>query len=129
MDDPIRKYCLEKGYARHVVDGGLDYLLKSWEKAATHVAEGYCFGLDDFRNDMDGRQILSEVLSVATDEQKQSIESRLKAADELFIASTVESSGCVWGKSNEEQLGYSREKDWYYYRVPKGLPDWSAAEW
>ena len=129
MDDPVRKYCLQMGYAQHVVEGGLDYLVISWEKTVAETAVGYSLGFDDFLNDMDGRRILAEILSVATEEQKHSIEARLKKADELFIASTAESSGCIWGKNNEGQLGYSREKNWYYYRVPIVLPDWSVTQW
>ena len=129
MDDPVRKYCLQMGYAKHVVEGGLEYLLATWERTTEEIGTGYSLGFDDFLNDMDGRRILAEVLVVATEEQKQSIESRLKKADYLFISSTVESLGCIWGKDNEKQLGYSREKDWYYYRVPVGLPDWSVTQW
>jgi hypothetical protein len=85
MDDPVRKYCLQKGYARHVVEGGLDYLITKWEKIVARMVSGYPFGIDDFRNDMDLRRILAEVITVATEDQKESIESRLKKADELFI--------------------------------------------
>jgi hypothetical protein len=129
MNDPVGEFCLQKGYAQHVVEGGLDYLITSWEKTSTEIATGYSFGFDDFLNDMDGRQILSDVLQVATEEQKRSIESRLIEADKLFMASTIESVACIWDKANEEQLGYSREKNWYYYRTPIGLPDWSITMW
>ena len=129
MNDPVREFCLQKGYAQHVVEGGLDYLITSWEQTSNEIATGYSLGFDDFLNDMDGRRILGDVLQVATAEQKHFIESRLKEADELFMASTVESVACIWGKANEKQLGYSREKNWYYYRIPIGLPDWSITMW
>ncbi len=129
MNDPVKEYCLKMGYAQHILDGGLSHLLASWEKTVSNIAKGYSLGFYDFLNDMDGRRILVEVLSVAPEEQKQSMQSRLKKADELFISSTVESSACIWGTANEEKLSYSRDKDWYYYRVPYGLPDWSVTEW
>ena len=129
MKDPVKEFCLQKGYAQHVVEGGLDYLITSWERTSKQTANGYSLGIDDFLNDMDGRRILGDVLKVASEEQKQSIELRLKEADELFIASTEDSAACIWGKANEEELGYSREKDWYYYRIPIGLPDWSVSMW
>src|SRR5687768_3385360 len=129
MNDPVKAFCLQKGYAQHVVEGGLDYLISSWEKTSTETASDYSLGFDDFLNDMDGRRILGEVLQVATEKQKRSIESRLKKADELFFASTVESAACIWGKANEEQLGYSREENWYYYRIPISMPDWSVITW
>ena len=129
MNDPVKEFCLQKGYAQHVVEGGLDYLTTSWEKTCRQIAAGYSLGFDDFLNDMDGRRILDEVFQVATEEQKQSIQSRLKKADELFIASTAESVACIWGKANEERLGYLRGKNWYYYRIPIGLPDWSVIMW
>jgi hypothetical protein len=129
MDDAIREYCIQMGYAQHVVEGGLDHLLARWEKTVAEIAAGYCLEFYDFLNDMDGRRILAEVLTVATKEQKQSAELRLKKADRLFLSSTVESSACVWGKANEVQHGYSQEKYWWYYRVPVGSPDWSVTEW
>ena len=129
MDDPIREYCVQKGYAQHVIEGGLDYLITSWEKTSRKTATGYSLGFDNFLNDVDGRRILEEVLSVAPEAQKQATESRLKQADESFLESTVESSGCIWGRANEEKRGFSRDKDWYYYRVPIGLPDWSVTMW
>ena len=129
MNDPIKEFCLQKGYAQHVVEGGLDYLVTSWEKTSTETATGYVLGFDDFLNALDGRQILGEVLQVSPEEQKQSLQSRLKKADKLFMVSTVESATCIWGKSNEEQFGYSRKENWYYYRIPIGVPDWSVTMW
>ena len=129
MNDPVKEFCLQKGYARHIVEGGLDYLITSWEKTCAKTATGFSLGFNDFLNDMDERRILGEALKVAAEQQKNSIRSRLKKADDLYIASTLESSACIWGKTNEEQFGYAREKDWYYYRIPIGLPDWSVTMW
>lgn len=124
MDDPIRKYCLQKGYAQHVVNGGLDYLITKWEYIAMRMASGYRFGIDDFRNNMDIRRILGEVLSVVTHEQREATGPRLKKADELFIESTVESPECIWGSDNAQEHEWSKEKEWFYYRVPVGLLSW-----
>jgi hypothetical protein len=80
MNDPVRAFCIQKGYAQYVVEGGLDYLMASWEKTSTRTAIGYFLGFDDFLNDMDGRRILGDVLQVATGKQTESIELRLTKA-------------------------------------------------
>ena len=85
MIDPIKEYCRKKGYANHVVKGGLKYLVTNWERTVASITNGYSFGLDDYLNDMDGRKILNEVLDIATDEQKNLIEARIKIADESFF--------------------------------------------
>jgi hypothetical protein len=128
MIDPIKEYCRKKGYANHVVKGGLKYLVTNWERTVASITNGYSFGLDDYLNDMDGRKILNEVLDIATDEQKNLIEARIKIADESFFSLTSLSPRCIWGELNELKYGYSRDKDWWYYRIPIKLPERSIEE-
>jgi len=123
MIDSVREYCLKKGYARHVIAGGLEGIVADWERTVAETVEGYRLEFEDYLNDMDGRSILEEVLAVASEEQKQNVQARIGSADALFVAHTVSSSQCVWGEHTEAKHGYSREKDWWYYRVPK---KWAA---
>lgn len=41
MNDPIKDYCKKKGFADFVVEGGLDYLVPSWERTVAHIARDY----------------------------------------------------------------------------------------
>ena len=63
----VRRFLEERGSPPHVVEGGLEGLLRGWEAAVAAVAEGYPLdALDDYLDDLDGRQILDEALAVAT---------------------------------------------------------------
>ncbi len=37
----IRDFCEQQGYADFVVDGGLDYLIRSYEYTVQEVVDGY----------------------------------------------------------------------------------------
>ncbi len=93
-------------------------MVSDWEKIVTDIAKGYSFGLDDYLNDMDGRRILGEALEVAFDEQKRDVTERVKIADTLFFSVTYPSAHCIWNEKNELEYGYSRDTDWWYYRIP-----------
>ena len=62
--DPVGEFLRNRGCPEHVVRGGLRGLVESWEEVVRSVEEGYSLGLDDYLNDMDGRQLIEEVLHV-----------------------------------------------------------------
>ncbi len=120
MNDTIKDYCKKKGYADFVIEGGLDYLVPSWERTVAHIARDYSRMMkEEYLNDMDGRRILHEVLQIATEAQRKQVEARIKAADETYFAHTVAVDVCIWGERNEKKYGYSPQVDWWYYRGPK----------
>ena len=123
MTDLVKEYCRKQGYSHLVIEGGLEYLVAGWERTAADVAIGYCLEFEDYLNDLDGRRILEEVLKVASEEQRQFAEARTRSADTLFLARTIPSLQCVWGEHTEAKYGYSKEKDWWYYQIPK---EWTA---
>ena len=55
--DPIRDYLRARGCGQHVVEGGLPYLVESWERFAGEVEKGYDGSLHEWLNDADGREI------------------------------------------------------------------------
>ena len=63
--DPVGEFLRKRGCPEHVVRGGLRGLAESWEEVVRSVEEGYSLGLDDYLNDMDGRQLLDETLAIA----------------------------------------------------------------
>ena len=120
MNDPIKEFCKKKGYAKFVIEGGLNYLVPKWERTVAHIARDYSRMVkDDYLNDMDGRRIIYEVLQVATETQREQVEVRIKLADEIYFAHTVAVNECIWGERNEKKYGYSPQLDWWYYREPK----------
>ena len=74
--------------------------------------------LYEYLNNMDTRKIINEVWSLASDEQIDQYQERLKAADEVYFDSTVPSEECIWGSQNAAKYGYIQEVDWWYYHVP-----------
>jgi hypothetical protein len=120
MNDPVPEYCRRRGYAERVIEGGMRYLVESWEHVVESVVNGEIQFQDDYLNDMDGRQILEEVVTVATSEQKAEFFDRIEIADRRFLAVAVPTEDCIWGDANARKYGWTRETHWwYFYRPPK----------
>ena len=120
LNDPVKAHCKKKGYADFVIEGGLDYLVPNWERTVADIARGYSGWTKwEYLNDMDGRRIIHEVLRVATQDQRNQVAPRIKAADEIYFTNTVAVKDCVWGRRNEKENEYTPEVNWWYYREPK----------
>ncbi len=121
--DHARAFLRERGCPDHVVDGGLAGLVASWEKFAAGLADGYGMDLDEYRNDLDVRQILAEAWSLATVADVTELQPRLVAADAGVRAATEPSELCIWGSRNATRRRYLPTRNWWYYRVPKRAGD------
>jgi hypothetical protein len=60
-DAELREYLRENGYPEHVWRDGGAGLIKRWKKFVADVERGYRFGLEDYRNDLDLRGVISLV--------------------------------------------------------------------
>ena len=60
-DEQLRDYLQENGYPEHVWRAGRHGLLERWRKFVNEVERGYKFGLEDYRNDLDLRGVISLV--------------------------------------------------------------------
>jgi hypothetical protein len=118
MTDSARQYLRDHTYPRHVVDGGLEYLLSGWEIVCESVAHGEIQYQDDYLNDMDGRQILAELRPHLDVEQLREADERIARADALIRANLVATTICIWGEENAHKHGYVRERDWWYFHRP-----------
>jgi hypothetical protein len=83
------------------------------------VSEGYPHGLDDYLNDLDGRQLLEEALGYASDSRRTRIEKRVRAADERMKALVKPSTGCLWGQKVARAEGWTPVENWWYFSVPR----------
>lgn len=120
MDDRVRQYLRERGCSDHVVRGGLPGLVEGWERTVGYVAGGeYAWGEDDYLNDVDGRDILAGVLAAAPLEAEPFMQ-RIEEADVRFRERTKPTRECIWGPENERRHGWTRERNWWYYRRPPG---------
>ncbi len=137
--DPLRDYLRQRGCWEGLVIGGLEGLVERWEGAVDFLdreerrgywtqpdtGQGYPHGMDEYVNSLDRRQLLTEVLARATDAQRAAVAERIARADAHFRALTHASAGCVLPPRIAEEYGYTWERNWWYYRVPNGTPDWS----
>jgi hypothetical protein len=75
-DIQVMEYLRENGYPEHVVREGRPGLLRRWREFVEQVENGYPLGLENYRNDLDVRGILS-FIDEATPELAE-LDSRLK---------------------------------------------------
>jgi hypothetical protein len=118
MQDPVREFLRERSSAEHVVEGGLEGLIESWEKTVRSVEHGYSLTLDDYLNDLDARQLIAEILPVASDDQRAGVAARLTRADETMRSLTRPTPVSLWGREVAEEEGWTPEENWWYFARP-----------
>ena len=72
-DDPITEFLRKQGASYAIVANGLRGLVENWERVVDQVSKGYPQGLDEYLNDMDGRQLLENALELASVEARAQI--------------------------------------------------------
>ena len=117
----VRDFLKRRGCPPHVVAGGLEALLTAWEKTASAVARGYGLGLDEYLNDVDGREILDAALSAAETSERNALLPRLEAADRMIRRHLKPAGPCLWGDEEALERGWTRERNWWYFRRPRRL--------
>jgi hypothetical protein len=116
--DLVRDFLKRKGCPSHVVRGGLAGLVKNWENVVRSVGQGYPLGLEDYLNDLDGRQLLEEALTLPPGEQREKHLERVKRADELMKTYVRPAGTCLWGEETAKAEGWTAEKNWWYFTQP-----------
>ena len=115
--DAIRRHLEGKEVAPHVVEGGLDYLVRRWQTTASEVAaanEQWMW--EEWVNDLDTREILQDLMDNVPESRLALAD--VEAADKLFAASTVRTEACQWGDENARHHGWTPGKNWWYWRAP-----------
>jgi hypothetical protein len=119
--DPIRELLERHGCPSHVIEAGLEGLIEQWEHTVDDVEEIYPLGLDDYLNDLDGRQLLEEALEVAPESARRSYHARVMAADERMKQLVQPAGRCLWGVDMAEQYDWTPAKNWWYFSQPREL--------
>jgi hypothetical protein len=117
--DPVRDYLRQQGAPYQVIANGLRGLVENWERVVKAVEAGYDLSLDDYLNDMDGRQLLENALSVAPVEVRDAFLARVQAADERMRSLVVPAGRCLWGQIVAEEEGWRANKQWWYFTRPR----------
>ena len=119
MTDPVREFLRERGASEPVIQGGAEALLETWERAARDIAQGYPLGLDDYLNDMDGRELLDDLIAEFPYALKPAQRTRLAAADQTVRAAVAPVSECLWGSAIASREGWTPERNWWYFNLPR----------
>ena len=117
--DPVQAYLRSQGAPHHVVANGLRGLVENWERVVRVVMEGYQLGLDDYLNDMDGRQMLENALGVAPPDVRDLFLSRVEDADNRVRLALMSAGHCLWGRIVAEEEGWTEEANWWYFERPR----------
>ncbi len=117
-EDPVRAFLRERGCPDHVIDGGLKGLIEKWESVVDSVEAGYDLTLDDYLNDLDGRQLLEEALVVAPDDERQKYLERLEQVDAWMRRLVKPAGKCLWGDDVARAEGWTPERNWWYFSQP-----------
>jgi hypothetical protein len=108
-----------RGVAEHVLAGGLAGLVAAWERLAAELERGYTGGLDDWRNDVDVRDILAEALAAANADERRAIGRRVRLADRRVREQLMPAARCVWGTRIAAQHGWNAGREWWYFLEPR----------
>jgi hypothetical protein len=117
--DPVRRFLRERGCPDEVVDGGLAGLAADWERIAGEIESGYAFGLDDYLNDLDTRQLIEEAMELAPDAERDRERGVVLGADERVRRCVSPTGECLWGERVAEAEGWTPEQNWWYFSLPR----------
>jgi len=100
-DAELVEYLRENGYPEHVWRGGRDGLIGRWRTFVAEVERGYRHHLEDYRNDLDLRGVISLV----------GLDARVQEEDERFKKLLTAREKRVWESAGEDpfwDFGYPR---------------------
>ena len=89
------------------------------EFAAELERKDYTFDLDNWRNDVDLRELILEALPMFSREEIGDHALKLDEADKAFQANTRPFRRCVWGHGTQRKEKWTPEANWWYFRTPR----------
>ena len=106
----------------------LAMLVERWAQVVAEIERGYTLTFDDYLNDVDLRHLIARSLRNVPPGQRDqyaAMRETLHDIDTRFVAHTEPTDDCVWGEANAFDEGWSRDAEWWYFRVPMDRPaDW-----
>ena len=94
-------------------------LIDQWSTFANELErKDYTFDLDNWRNDVDVRELIEEALPMFSREEMGDHALKLDAADTAFKANTRDFKRCVWGHGTQKKEKWTAESNWWYFRTP-----------
>ncbi len=122
--DPVRAFLRERGLADELVAEGAEGLVVRWEQAARDAEHAcYPFGIEDWLNDLDGRQMLRDLETAMPGALGGALRARLADADARVQAATELAGECLWGDALARRMGWQPGREWWYWRRPRAVDD------
>ena len=119
MNDPVRDYLHQQGYAQYIVEGGVEYLLTAWESTVASITEGDVLDYNSYVKCMDRRRILEETLNLIPMYQQAWYHKRVYDADERIKQHLVFVEAPLCGPAIAAEQGYSPDEQWWYFYRPR----------
>ena len=119
-----KEFLRARGCPEGVVAAGADGLIEEWERVIGQIETGYPLGLDDYLNDMDGRELIALLMASVSRALSPPQKRRLEAADTRARATLRPLGRCLWGPRLAAANGWDAERNWWYFSRPaKPGPD------
>jgi hypothetical protein len=94
-------------------------LIDQWSTLGAELErKDYTFDLDNWRNDVDVRQLILEALPMFSREELGDHALKLDEADRNFMAVTRPFRRCVWGAGTARKEKWTAQTHWWYFRTP-----------
>lgn len=109
------------GIANHVINGGLERLLRKWADFVEECRTGYSLGIEDYINDLDGRSIVQRLIDSVNEKRlKDKLNSFVKSEDNIFKNLLIQRNKCI---TLERRFGLdlklNKRKYFWYWGVIK----------
>jgi hypothetical protein len=117
--DDVRELLRARGCPESVVSGGLEGLVGDWQAAVEQAERGWSLGLDDWLNELDGRQLVADVLEVASSHERTRATRRLEALDARMRDAGERVERCLWGERVASAHGWNPADEWWYWTLPR----------
>ncbi|MBK7368565.1 MAG: hypothetical protein IPJ04_11820 [Candidatus Eisenbacteria bacterium] len=122
--DDVTLFLRARGLADESVAAGAEGLVLRWEQAARDAEhERYPFGVEDWLDELDGRQMLAEMIASIPGALSGALTARLAEADSRVDASTELAGECLWGAKMAKRMKWSPREHWWYWRRPRAVAD------
>jgi hypothetical protein len=118
LPDRVRQYLRRRGCTPSIVKGGLEGLVSHWESVVQAVEEGYDLTFEDYRSDVELRDVLAGALEVVQSTVRSGVEKKLEPLDARFRELTVE-CGPVCGEDAARENGHDPNDHWWFFRRPR----------
>ena len=112
--DGIDRRLRAQGWAKHVT---VDWLLREWQALSVSVDQ-YRPTIDDYTNDLTGRDGLEIVLTECDEPLRAKLMILIEKADSEFLARTQDDSGSALGR----YYRIDESSGWWWKRIPAAGP-------